>query len=122
MSTRSDVFVAIKADLWDSVKDLSIWKSADVAGISDDGDHGFQFDDISWSPAYDEHLKELYSRLSQHDPSGDGHLIIEACHDYPESDDGDHGRWTSNPWGAYRQISVSIVSSLYCFQSRSLGS
>jgi len=112
MGTRSDVFVAIKNELWDSLKDLSIWECAGTQAVSPEGHRGFLFQDIKWYRDEDDELVELYNRLQASDIDGENHWIVEACHDYPESDDGDSGNWSDNPWRARRQVSVSIVSSI----------
>ena len=42
----------------------------------------------------------------------DNYLVVEACHDYPESTEGDSGNWTDNPFNIGRNISVSISVSM----------
>lgn len=110
MGIRSTVFAAFKTDLHQKIAHLAIFALGERYDHSDGVAYSFPY--IKWYTDEGE-VKELYDALAAHDdPAGNNHIIIEACHDYPESDDGDHGRWTDNPWGAYRQISVSIVSTL----------
>jgi len=52
-------------------------------------------------------LMTMYEWLRAQDASL--YKIVEACHDYPESHDGDLGRWDDNPWGIERVVSVSIA-------------
>lgn len=107
MGTRSDVFVVIHKDLWPKVSHLGFWGDADAMGGTDH--RAFLFTDIKWNRYDDESIQELYVLIED---QPELHWIVEACHDYPESSDGDSGEWSDNPWGGRRQISVTIDCSL----------
>ncbi len=105
MGIRSDVFVAIHKDLWGKVAHLPIWNDASVS--REEGGHfAFLFQDISWNRYDDETIVELYRLIED---AQDLHWIVEVCHDYPESTEGDSGNWSDNPWGGYRNPWYRVV-------------
>jgi len=58
----------------------------------------FEYDDIA---AFYKYMNE------NHDP--EDWLIVQACHDYPESTDGDEGEWHDNPFGLRKCVSVELA-------------
>jgi hypothetical protein len=66
----------------------------------------YVFRDVRWYMD-DEDIAALYKLLSSIDDEDD-YIVIEACHDYPDSDEGDAGCWTDNPWNAQRITHVTI--------------
>jgi hypothetical protein len=103
---RSTVFAAFKTELHQKLVHLAIFERGDRYDHSDGV--AYSFPAIKWYTGEGE-VKELYDALAAHDdPAGNNHLIIEACHDYPESTDGDSGSWCDNPWNARRVVTVGI--------------
>ena len=35
-------------------------------------------------------------------------IIVQACHDYPDSTDGDEGGWYDNPFNLVKSVSVEL--------------
>lgn len=105
MGIRSDVGLACKKDLAKLVLERFPWVAESAEEHTHDEGTLFHFTDIKWYRDLDEDIIALYAFLKEHD---EDYLIVEACHDYPESDQGDAGSWTDNPWNVYRAVSVSI--------------
>ena len=54
------------------------------------------------------------SRLKRRLPWGVHHdeddwLLLQACHDYPETNDGDEGGWYNNPFDFTKNVSVELA-------------
>lgn len=102
MGIRSDVGIALKAGpILDALKSHPLLVGADDVQKEAEGTL-FIIEDIKWYVHYDEEIIDLYTRLDALDPTGDNHYIVTACSEFPESDDGDSGRWDENPWGLCR--------------------
>jgi hypothetical protein len=116
MSTTSDVALAIKQELLDKLSSETkenITKWFGKAREKDDGWQLFFVSNIRWS-SNEDGVDNLYQELDEKDIEtvyGNGsYLIVEACHDYPESDDGTAGRGFNNPWKICKNVSVCIGS------------
>lgn len=114
MGIRSDVFVGMKHGVQNKINDgvgtdanmvRSLLASADDRLESDEG-VAYVFRDVKWYMDEDEELAALYELLSSIDD--DDYIVIEACHDYPDSDEGDAGCWNDNPWNARRVVRATI--------------
>ena len=119
MGIRSDVGIAIKHSLYNIL-------SAASKTLLDEADHKedhvqgrlFVFHDIKWYTSSDDELVDFYKDLSfpkllkkQIDSdydSDEDYIIVDACHDYPESTDGDAGSWHDNPWDLSKSVSASL--------------
>jgi hypothetical protein len=127
MGIQSDVALAIKQELLNKLSDATKkniinWfgndedttKPEDVAKDKKDGWLLFFASYIKWS-TLDEDIKLLHEELEKNDvedAEGCGsYRIIEACHDYPESDDGTAGTGLNNPWRICKNLSVCVGSS-----------
>ena len=110
MGIRSDVAVALKKNVWDNLTEeskstLDDWFQG-PASETQEGHVLFYEERIKWYQSYDD-LVQLYAELIDVFDDDD-YLIIKACHDYPESDEGNLGGWYENPWEIYKNWSVSL--------------
>lgn len=115
MSSRSKVVIAIRYSVWEKISGV-------VRDCLDEADELLQkpegflfiFDEIRWPIVLVEGdinssdpCEQLVGFLKTQ-PESD-YLVVEACYDYPDSDDGDMGKWTDNPWDIRRVVSVDIL-------------
>lgn len=109
MSIRSDVAVAVSAKAKVFLSEDTIrWMTNDCDSSVDSAEGSFfLFKDIKWYRGSDTEIDKLYAELQKAEDSD--YLIIEACHDYPTSDEGDAGSWYDNPWNIHRCVSVEIT-------------
>ena len=110
MGIRSDVFVALKKELVEKLpakhdKLLREGFGAEVLEHADGRAYFMTF--VKWYVDLDSELRALYAWLDKK-ASDEDFIIVEACHDYPESHDGDAGDWGDNPWGACRYVRAGI--------------
>jgi hypothetical protein len=110
MGIRSDVAVALKKNVWDNLtaeskSTLDDWFQ-EPASETQEGHVLFYDERIKWYQSYDD-LAQLYAELTGVFDDED-YLIVQACHDYPESDEGNLGGWYENPWEIYKNWSVSL--------------
>ena len=106
MGIRSDVFFAHKASLELPQKFVDMLVNrfgAEVLNHKEGVAYNMQY--VKWYVNDDTDLVEFYNFLEDHYHD---FTIIEACHDYPESTDGDAGAWDNNPWGACRFVRCGI--------------
>tara|TARA_R100000908_G_C3747936_1_gene142938 strand:- start:775 stop:1188 length:414 start_codon:yes stop_codon:yes gene_type:complete len=111
MGIRSDVAVALKKEVFDNLsaksrKTLDEW-FVQPASVSQDGHVLFYEEHIKWYNTSDNGLINLYSELVSVFDDED-YLIVEACHDYPESTEGNVGGWYENPWDIIKNYTVSL--------------
>ena len=114
MGIRSDVGFAIKTEAYEKLKNSPHKEAVDaVIGMAEQTlqkDEGFLFvfRYVKWYRDQYSELLEFYKVLDEVIESED-FLIVQACFDYPESDDGDAGSWYDNPWNLRRHIQVDLV-------------
>ena len=110
MGVRSTVAVCLKTEIYASEAFSSHkgWmdKEAERIFCHPEGVM-YVFEDVKWYTD-DKEISALYKWLEDEDGDGENFLIVGACHDYPESSDGDSGEWQENPWGVYRCVAVSL--------------
>jgi hypothetical protein len=107
MSSRSDVVFACREQIKKSIDDCFPWVRKDSEYVlTDNQGILFHFVDVNWDLIYDEDINALYRWLDSQNAKD--FIIIEACYDYPNSDSGNLGEWTENPWNIRKAISVSI--------------
>ena len=108
MGIRSDVAIAIKNETFAALSVRSQLFVREYFEEVEKNDEGLLFhcNDIKWYTCSDPDLIRLYEELNELDD--ENYLIIQACHDYPESTDGDIGGWYDNPWEVFRSVSVCI--------------
>ena len=109
MSTRSDVGLAIKTEAFEalpaSVK--AFLAETDFFDTKLEHEEGrlFHVQCIKWDD-FAPPISDLYAALKELD--GEDFIIIEACHDYPDSENGDRGDWVDNPWGLEQVTTTSV--------------
>jgi len=105
MGIRSDIGVAIKHSVLEKLPEeaTKIFDDAQYRFSNNEGTL-FYFTSTKWYKD-DPEIQALYAGLAEL-PEED-YRIVEACQEYPESDDGDAGEW-EDPWGLCREISVTI--------------
>ena len=108
MGIRSDVAIAIKNETFAALSARSQLMVREEFEEAEKNDEGLLFhcNGIKWYTTSDSDIIRLYEELNELDD--ENYLIIQACHDYPESTDGDIGGWYDNPWEVFRSVSVCI--------------
>ena len=109
MGVRSDVFMCFKNLAHDEMDEplkrmLTEGYGAKVY-LNPEGT-AYVIEDVKWYVDEREELRRLYAYLDT--LSLEEYLVIVACHDYPDSTDGDRGAWFDNPWDARRVTTVRI--------------
>jgi len=63
--------------------------------------------DVKWYlHSYDD-IRAFYAHLNEcHDE--EDYLIVAACSEYPEDDEGNDGEWHDNPFNLHRRVSVEL--------------
>lgn len=107
MSTRSDVGIALKTNVFEalSTETRDFLEKAFEQYTHEEGVF-FHATCLKWYCFDGGGIEKLYNELGELD--GADFMLIEGCHDYPDLDEGSVGEWDDNPWGAYKAISVSI--------------
>ena len=119
MGVRSDVGIAMKEyvfqNLSQKAKDfLEEWgfeeetvykpenkKDEDAAGRL------FATRDVKWYWHDYEDIQAFMRHLNDDHDEADW-LLLQACHDYPESTEGDEGGWYDNPFDFNKNVSVEL--------------
>lgn len=120
MGVRSDVGIAMKEYVYEnlSVKAkefLKEWGFEESARrkpeeVNDEDDAGrlLTTSDVKWySHDYDDIIAFMKHLNEHHDE--DDWLLLQACHDYPEANDGDEGGWYNNPFDFVKNVSVELA-------------
>ena len=112
MGIRSDVAVALKKNVYDglseeSKKTLSEW-FLQPQDVTREGHVFFYGESLKWYYNLYDDLMQLYAELIGGPWYEDDYFIVQACHDYPGSDEGNLGGWYENPWDIYKNWSVSL--------------
>ena len=119
MGVRSDVGIAMKEYVYQnlSVKAkefLKEWGFEESArctpeDVNDEDDAGrlFTTSDVKWYHFDFEDIQAFMKHLND-DHDEDDWLLIQACHDYPEANDGDEGGWYHNPFDFTKNVSVEL--------------
>jgi len=119
MGVRSDVGIAMKEYVFQNLSEkakkfLEEWEFDEREAykpeqVKDEDDAGrlFVTQDVKWyHHEYDDIIAFMKHLNDDHDE--EDWLIIQACHDYPESTDGDEGGWYNNPFDFYKNVSVEL--------------
>ena len=109
MGVRSDVFLCLKNlahdEMPERIKKMLKGGYGASVQLHPEGS-AYVIESVKWYVDEHQELRELYAYLDT--LSLEEYRVIVACHDYPESTDGDQGAWFDNPWGARRVTTVSI--------------
>ena len=111
MGIRSEVVVAMKMDVYNKLTPATVeWLNtiSDGHDLRDDGEGiSFRFDYIKWYTDTYPPITQLYKELLDLECDED-YYIIDACSEYPDNNESDLGSWCENPWGYYKNVSVTI--------------
>ena len=120
MGVRSDVGIAMKEYVYQnlSVKAkefLKEWGFEESARrkpeeVNDEDDAGMLLttSDVKWYHFDYEDIQAFMKHLNEHHDEDDW-LLLQACHDYPETNDGDEGGWYNNPFDFVKNVSVELA-------------
>ena len=120
MGVRSDVGIAMKEYVFQNLsekakkfleewgfEERSSYTPAPDAKDQDDAGRVLVTQDVKWYwHDYDDIIAFIKHLNDDHDE--DDWLLIQACHDYPESNEGDEGGWYDNPFNLHKQVSVEL--------------
>ena len=120
MGVRSDVAIAMKECIFQNLSEkarefLEEWgfeegskyepqteKNQDL----DDAGRLFATTDVKWYTDYED-VTALYKHMREAHDEEDW-IIFQACHDYPNTTDGDEGGWYDNPFDLSKNVSVEL--------------
>jgi hypothetical protein len=106
MGIRSDVGIAVKSEFTEGFEAIASEHQVDFANtFTKEEGKAYLFEYVKWNTDFS-HVEALTNYLTS--IGEENYIIVEACHDYPESTDGDAGEWYDNPFNVSRNISVSI--------------
>ena len=119
MGVRSDVGIAMKEYVFQNLsekakkfleewefEERSVYKSENEKD-EDDAGRMLVTSDVKWySHDYEDIIAFMRHLNDDHDD--EDWLLLQACHDYPESTEGDTGGWHDNPFDFYKQVSVEL--------------
>lgn len=107
MGIRSDVIVCVRSDLV-LPEEIRTWmdRDCDESHTCEEGTL-WSFTNVKWYNPEDPSIAGLYSALRAHN-TDDAYLVLEACHDYPGSDENCVGAWYNNPWNASREVVARV--------------
>ena len=118
MGVRSDVASAMKESVYENLsreakKILEEWGFEEVSKYEpesekeqDDAGRLFSTTDVKWYSGYED-VTALYKHMREAHDAEDWR-ILQACHDYPDTDDGDDGEWYDNPFDLSKNVSVEL--------------
>ena len=121
MGIRSDVAIAMKEYVYENLspevrKILEEWGFEEVSKYEpqteknqdlDDAGRLFATTDVKWYTDYED-VTALYKHMREAHDEEDW-IIFQACHDYPDSTDGDEGGWYDNPFNLSKSVSVELA-------------
>ena len=119
MGVRSDVGIAMKEYVFQNLSEkakkfLEEWGFEEQTAYKseskkdeDDAGRLFMTSDVKWYHHSYEDIQAFMRHLND-DHDEDDWLLIQACHDYPESNEGDEGGWYENPFNLHKQVSVEL--------------
>ncbi len=120
MGIRSDVAIAMKEYVYENLspevrKILEEWGFEEVSKYEpqteknqdlDDAGRLFATTDVKWYTDYED-VTALYKHMREAHDEEDW-IIFQACHDYPDTTDGDEGGWYDNPFDLSKNVSVEL--------------
>ena len=119
MGVRSDVGIAMKEYVFQNLSEkakkfLEEWGFEEQTAYKseskkdeDDAGRLFMTSDVKWYWHDYEDIIAFMKHLNDDHDDADW-LLLQACHDYPDSTDGDEGGWHDNPFDFYKQVSVEL--------------
>ena len=120
MGVRSDVGIAMKEYVFQNLSEkakkfLEEWEFEErevctPEQVKDEDDAGrlLVTQDVKW---YSHNYEDIiaFMRHLNDDHDAEDWLLLQACHDYPESTEGDDGSWYDNPFDFNKNVSVELV-------------
>ena len=119
MGIRSDVAIAMKEYVYENLspevrkilkewgfEEQSAYKPENEACLDDAG-RLFITEGVKWYSGYED-VTALYKHMNEAHDEEDW-IIVQACHDYPDSTDGDEGGWYDNPFSLSKSVSVELA-------------
>ena len=120
MGIRSDVAIAMKEYVYENLspevrKILEEWGFEEVSKYEpqteknqdlDDAGRLFATTDVKWYTDYED-VTALYKHMREAHDEEDW-IIFQACHDYPDTTDGDEGGWYDNPFDLSKSVRVAL--------------
>ena len=119
MGVRSDVGIAMKEYVFQNLSEkakkfLEEWefdeRDAHLTPDEKDEDNAgrlFVTSDVKWySHDYEDIIAFMRHLNDDHDD--EDWLLLQACHDYPESTEGDDGGWYDNPFDFTKHATVEL--------------
>ena len=105
--------IALKKSLWDKVKDRSefafVPKESEERYEAEEGIL-FVFRWVKWYVGCDKEIDALCAMLLEAgSDDGDDYLIVPACFDHPNEENGIEGAWYENPWSLNKNVSVELT-------------
>ena len=119
MGVRSDVGIAMKEYVFQNLSEkakkfLEEWgfeeQTAYKSESKKDEDQAGRLlmtTDVKW---YHHEYEDIWAFMKHlhEDHDDDDWLLLQACHDYPESTEGDDGGWYDNPFDFTKNVSVEL--------------
>ena len=119
MGVRSDVGIAMKEYVFQNLSEkakkfLEEWEFEERSvykpeNEKDEDDAGRMLvtSDVKWySHDYEDIIAFMRHLNDDHDE--EDWLLLQACHDYPESTEGDTGGWYDNPFDFTKHVNVEL--------------
>ena len=120
MGVRSDVGIAMKEYVFQNLSEkakkfLEEWgfeerEVREPEQVRDEDDAGrlFVTQDVKWY-YFDYEDIIAFMRHLHDDHDEEDWLLLQACHDYPDSTEGDAGEWHDNPFDFCKRVSVELA-------------
>ena len=119
MGVRSDVGIAMKEYVFQNLSEKAkkfleewefeereVYKSSEEKD-EDDAGRLLVTQDVKWySHDYEDIIAFMRHLNDDHDE--EDWLLLQACHDYPESTEGDTGGWYDNPFDFTKHVNVEL--------------
>jgi hypothetical protein len=108
MSSRSDVAIALKSEFTEKFEALLSerkWEADETVQLKGGVGKIYQYSDVRWCDL-DPDVDAIETFLQE--CGAENYSMVEACHDYPSSDENDRGDWTDPSFHLGKNVSVSL--------------
>ena len=119
MGIRSDVGIAMKEYVFQNLSEkakkfLEEWGFEEQTAYKPENEKDedqagrlLMTTDVKWYHHSYENIQAFMRHLND-DHDDDDWLLLQACHDYPDTNDGDEGGWHANPFDFTKNVSVEL--------------